>query len=122
GQVWFVGGSDASATDLATVESWDPVGFAWTRQPDLPTPRSALGAATGSDGRVRVIGGVSAGIVVGTNEAFDPVASTWIAGAALPTPRSELAVVATPDGRIWAIGGRDANGTVAGVVEVYTPS
>jgi N-acetylneuraminic acid mutarotase len=97
---------------LRAVEAYDPTTGTWTREPDLPGPRTGLAAATGRDGRIFVLGG-TAGEGTATNPPeslasvaiFDPKTHRWSAGTPLPDGRSQLAAVTGTDGRIYAIGG-----------------
>lgn len=88
---------------------------AWREEAPLPVPRSRLGAA--SIGQlIYVIGGESAGGIVGDVHIYDPTTNTWREGASKPTPASNLAVAAIGD-KIYAPGGYD--GDDLRVLEVY---
>lgn len=80
--------------------------------------RSNLGAATGCDGRIYLIGGQPNG---GPLAVYSPGTDTWATAPPMPTPRYELAVTAGLDGRLYAIGGLSSRGDQS-LVEVYTPS
>jgi hypothetical protein len=94
----------------------------------MPTPRSGLAAATGTNGFIYAIGG---GIVHGwygqmgpppvtyaTNEAFDPATNSWATMAPLLTSRAMLAAVRGADGRIYTFGGWNGT-TESNAVEIY---
>lgn len=93
---------------LASVEMYDPETDSWSDRAPLPTPRQAMGAALGADGRIYVVGGArsySNPTPMGVVEIYDPVADSWSEGPPLSHPRRGHQVVATPEGRIYAIGG-----------------
>jgi N-acetylneuraminic acid mutarotase len=98
----------------------------WSTVASMGTARSGLAAATGSDGRIYVLGGHPSPTVgvsaLNTVEAYDSSTHTWTATAPMPTARGGLAASAGPDGRIYAIGGSDSSNHVLTAVEAYTPS
>ncbi len=98
----------AANTSLASVEIYDPKSETWTTGRPMPTPRQAMGAALGADGKIYVVGGTKAYSTpdpVDTVEIYDPATDRWAKGPSLVYPRRGHAVVATPDGKIYAIGG-----------------
>ncbi len=112
---------DPSPAALASAEAYDPASGTWETLPTtMPTPRRALGATTGPDGRIYAVGGSTGGGPTGAAEAYDPRTGTWSALPPLATPRYALAAVAGPDGRIYAIGGYTSAGPTA-AVEAYRP-
>src|SRR2546427_4976019 len=97
--------------------------LSWTTLTSMPTPRSALAAVTGPDGRIYAIGGVDtlrSPEPLATVEAYTVATNTWTTVASLPTPRQLLAAAVGPDGRIYALGGADAAGNPLHTVEAYT--
>jgi N-acetylneuraminic acid mutarotase len=93
---------------LASVEMYDPETDSWFERAPMPTPRQAMGAALGADGRIYVVGGAhsySNSKPLSVVEIYDPAADTWSKGPPLAHPRRGHQVVATPEGRIYAIGG-----------------
>jgi Kelch motif/Galactose oxidase, central domain len=120
GALHTVGGSVTGP--LATHEIYHPGTGTWTSGAPLPTARSALGAATGPDGRIYAIGGVTGAAgtdFLDTLEIYDPATGAWSTGPSMPTPRSGLAVCALGP-LIYAIGGQNSTGALA-AVEVYNP-
>jgi len=98
----------AADSSLASVEIYDPKTESWSKGAPTPTPRQAMGAALGADGRIYVVGGTksySDPDPLDTVEIYDPASDTWEKGPPLLYPRRGHAVVATPDGKIYAIGG-----------------
>jgi N-acetylneuraminic acid mutarotase len=93
----------------------------WTLMAPMPAPRVSFGAATAANGRIYVLGGVSAHSTYDTVFAYDPDRNTWTSVAPLSSPRAGIAVVAGPDGRIYAIGGMDGSGNSVRTVEAYDP-
>jgi Bacterial Ig-like domain (group 3)/Kelch motif/Beta-propeller repeat len=100
------------------VEAYDTTTNSWATVANIPTARDHLAAATGPDGRIYAIGGVS---LSGSNvvEAYDPTTNTWATVASMPTGRWSLAAVTGPDGRIYAIGGTTDGGVQTNTVEAY---
>jgi len=95
-------------TSLRSVEMYDPATNTWTERAPLPTPRQAMGADLGADGRIYVVGGAPSYMhpkPMDVVEIYDPEKDTWETGPPLVYPRRSHAVVATPDGKIYAIGG-----------------
>ncbi len=88
--------------------------------------RAGLAAATGLDGAIYAIGGLTIGDpnVVKTVEAYNPRTNTWSIKAQMPTARTGLAAATGLDGRIYAIGGCLTSDGYTGLntVEVYNPA
>lgn len=127
GTIYAIGGYNGSSNGngtlaIDTVEAYDPASNNWTTLPHLLTPRSALAATAGPDGRIYAIGGYDpAGRTLSSVEVYDPKTNAWTAVAPLNTPRYYLAAVKAPNGLIYAIGGQDASGHALSSVEVYNP-
>jgi hypothetical protein len=95
-------------TSLSSVEMYDPATNTWTERAPLPTPRQAMGADIGADGRIYVVGGAPSYAhpkPLDVVEIYDPDRDTWETGPPLVYPRRGHAVVATPEGKLYAIGG-----------------
>ena len=93
---------------LRSVEMYDPGTNTWTERAPLRTPRQAMGADLGADGRIYDVGGAPSYMhpkPMDVVEIYDPETDTWETGPPLVYPRRSHAVVATPDGKIYAIGG-----------------
>jgi N-acetylneuraminic acid mutarotase len=98
-------------------------GALWQPVASMPTPRSFLGAATGKDGKIYVVGGSNASNSCNLNvlEIYDPATNQWTTGAPMPTPRCSMGVARGGDGKIYVIGGYNGT-TPLNVVEAYSPT
>jgi hypothetical protein len=129
GLVYVLGGSKMSTigTPTGVVEAYSSANDKWTSGlATMPSPRTLLAAARGSDQRIYAIGGSSQapnGVVteVGTVEGYDPVADKWAELSQLPDPVNRVAAVGAPDGRVYAIEGASQAG-FPGTVNAYEPS
>ncbi len=77
----------------------------WQLVAPMWTGRTALGAATGPDGRIYGMGGYTGYGVQRSMEAYQPQTNTWTTMSSMSTPREYFGCVTGPDGRIYAIGG-----------------
>jgi N-acetylneuraminic acid mutarotase len=120
GRIFVLGGRMGS--NLAAVELYDPVDDAWTRGPDMGTPRGGFAAATLDDG-IHVTGGEEfvTDRTIGSHERLDLETTAWFAAPDLPTPRHGVAS-AVLDGRWYVIaGGPEVGLSTSDLVEVWTP-
>ena len=120
----MIGGRWAQVGNLPTVEVYDPEEDAWSRLPDMPTPRGGL-TATVAEGRIYVVGGEALGSArtFAQNEVFDPATKRWERAADMPTPRHGMAS-ASFGCRIAIIGGARAAGqrslaTLSSAIEIF---
>ena len=123
GKIYVFGGLSNSAIEQVT-EEYDPATNRWQTRHPMPTARRHLGAATGPDGRIYAVGGITgpaAADAVGIVEAYDPIADAWSTRQSLPTPRYGLTLVAHPNGRLYAIGGYSGLNAVS-TVDEYDPA
>src|SRR5437016_3729419 len=74
----------------------------WSTVATLPTAREALGAATGSDGRIYAMGGSGGDDRV---FAYSPGSNSWSTAPSMPTTRFDVSAITGADGRIYTIGG-----------------
>jgi serine/threonine protein kinase/N-acetylneuraminic acid mutarotase len=100
--VYVLGGANGTS-DLATVETYDPVADTWTTLPELPGRRSDFGVAY-ADGRLVAVGGVSAGQVLNSVVALDLITQSWNGLPDLGTARHGMAVAGVGK-NVYAIGG-----------------
>ncbi len=135
GRIYVIGGSTAvwgsAAATSATVEVYTPSTNTWATAASLLTPRAALTAATGPDGRIYAIGGTRCspdcgGPALATVEVYTPSSNSWASAASMASPRAGFATAVGSDGRIYALGGSSSgSGAFVDVwasSEVYTPS
>jgi N-acetylneuraminic acid mutarotase len=137
GRVYAIGGEVYFGGRLfPEVEFYDPMKGAWTTELDdgtpvapLPTRRVFLAAATGPDGTIYALGGISEPVtdVFKTVEAYNPSTNTWRTDLApMPTARGSFAVVTGPDGKLYAMGGFNVDSLPSSnsldTVEVYDPA
>jgi N-acetylneuraminic acid mutarotase len=104
GDVYVVGGDTGSGPTNAFWR-YDPRANRWSRMPDAPTARSALGAAVIGD-RLYAIGGVG-GPPLRTLEIFDFRTRRWTTGPPMRFAREHLGATAAR-GRLYVVGGRVA--------------
>jgi serine/threonine protein kinase/N-acetylneuraminic acid mutarotase len=105
--MYAVGGTDGDS-DLATVQSYDPIANTWRTLPEMSEPRSDAGVAF-ADGRLVVVGGESNGRVLQSVAALDVASQTWSDLPDLGTARHGMAVAAVGK-TVYAIGGASAEG------------
>jgi non-specific serine/threonine protein kinase len=101
--VYAVGGRDATSTDVALLERYDPAADDWTTLRPMQVARDGLGAAV-TAGRLFAVGGERPTGVLDTVEAYDIRRGRWTTMKPLPRPRHGMAVVAAR-GRLFALVG-----------------
>jgi non-specific serine/threonine protein kinase len=94
---------------------------AWTPRASMPTERLEMASAV-HDGRVVVIGGLSAtGATLDTVEIYDPAADTWAEGPAHPVPIHHP-MAAVLDGMLYVAGGYAPSGAATRRVHRLGPN
>jgi Kelch motif/Bacterial Ig-like domain (group 3) len=109
GRIYAIGGEVSGAGSdgggrTNAVEAYSPATNSWATEASLPIASDHVAAATGPDGKIYAIGGVTnygAGIV----QQYNPATNSWTTVANLPTQRWGLAAVTGPNGLIYALGG-----------------
>lgn len=103
GKLYAIGGR--YSTNLPTVEIYDPLTDTWSRGPDMPTPRSGMGA-TLLNGQLHAIAGedVVTEMVYKKHEVLDFGTMTWTSLPDIPWPLN-APIVAEVDGYIYVMGG-----------------
>jgi N-acetylneuraminic acid mutarotase len=94
GKLYVIGGSTTAgfgATNLATVESFDPATGKWSKQPSMPEVHWAFGVATVGD-RIVVLSGVGADLNL-TSKAIAFDGRRWRRLPDVPTARHHMAAV-----------------------------
>src|SRR5579864_1941376 len=126
GKIYTFGGEDdtglSSAVDIldpSCLGSANPC-QAWSGSLiTIREPRALLAAATASDGRIYVLGGIGAHGPLPTVDVFDTGQLAWSTAAPLPEPRYALAAVASGPNRVYALGGVGQGSTALDTFEVY---
>uniref|UniRef100_A0A3P9C6F7 Kelch like family member 17 n=1 Tax=Maylandia zebra TaxID=106582 RepID=A0A3P9C6F7_9CICH len=106
-------------SDLATVESYDPITNSWQPEVSMGTRRSCLGVAVLHDGSLYAVGGYDSSSHLATVEKYDPQSNTWTAIANMLSRRSS-AGVAVLDGMLYVAGGNDGTSCLNSV-ERFNP-
>lgn len=88
--------------------------------PPMNTARSLFGAVSGSDGRVRVFGGLTTVGLTSSVEAYDAKANAWTDGANGKVGRYAHTVAQSSNGDVYVIGGTSNGKTPIGTVEIYS--
>jgi DNA-binding CsgD family transcriptional regulator/N-acetylneuraminic acid mutarotase len=102
------------------VASAQPTGEpVWQVYPQLPAPRSRLGAAV-YEGMIYTIGGEDKGGATGIVQRYDPATLTWEDLAGKPTPVSDIQA-AVIGGNIYIPGGKEPSGQITDTLEIYDP-
>jgi hypothetical protein len=121
GVIYAVGGFDG-ASNLATLEAYNPATDTWTMKTPMPTGRHSPAAGVIS-GILYVVGGQDTnGNWTATLEAYDPATDTWTTKAPMPTARGHVAG-GVADGLFYAVGGivTVPSVTILASLEVYDP-
>jgi N-acetylneuraminic acid mutarotase len=143
GRVLVVGGEDSDYGMLASVEIFDPKTGAFTKGPDLPSPRVHHTATRLKSGEVLVAGGGQGSeISLPTGEKtlasallFDPKTNQWRETASMNAARAGHRAALLADGRVLVAGGGDKIGypcaaihpncnvaAALGSAEIYDPA
>jgi N-acetylneuraminic acid mutarotase len=131
GKLYTVSGRSPGVCDVCnTVLELDLATGAWTYKAFLPGPRSDLGLAAATNGKLYAAGGVvfDRGVAfVSLREVYeyDPATNIWTEKASMPSARHGHGLVLAPNGRLYAVGGHfkyleQPQETLAEVVE-YNP-
>lgn len=97
---------ERSRWPLNVSELWDPKIGAPSLTKSLHVPRTDHAAVALDDGRVLVVGGVSANeAVTATGEIWDPQTGAWAAIASMLKPRAGHTATLLLDGRVLVVGG-----------------
>src|SRR5262249_9215048 len=88
-------GTNTITVTVSHVSSWSTVG-------GMPTGRETLGTATGTDGRIYVIGGRDELLsFTNTVNVYNPNTNSWASAAPMPTARQNFGTATGTDGRIY---------------------
>ncbi|MBF0236228.1 MAG: Ig-like domain-containing protein [SAR324 cluster bacterium] len=115
GQIYVVGGVDASNYYLNSMEIFDPEYDTWSSGYNMPTPRKGAAHAV-VGGKLYVIGGeTTGGTPTNSVEAFNPDAYAWETKANIPDARVGMSAQVF-NNKIYVVGGYPT-----GVSYVYDP-
>jgi hypothetical protein len=124
GRIFVIGGASAQGLGQAFNESLDS-GSAWVAHAPMMQGRSDLAAATGPDGDIYVVGGLTTNVgpalLLSSAEAYSVRDDRWRALPPLRTPRAQLGAAFAGDGRLYAVGGSDDNFAALNRVEALGP-
>jgi N-acetylneuraminic acid mutarotase len=90
--IYVIGGRNAQALSLTTVERYNPTSrlFAWFSQAPLPQARSWPSGAAAIDGKVYVTGGFAPnGASTRTLFVYNPATNSWGTKAQIPVPTAQ---------------------------------
>lgn len=116
GALYAIGGFDARAATIASVERWRPGDAAWETVAPLPVAVNHPAAGV-IGGRLVVVGGYRGPFLANPTDAvqvYDPATDTWTLAAPMPTARGGLAATVIGD-RLVAVGGAREGGSVGDV-------
>jgi hypothetical protein len=109
----FVFGGRTNTTlgvETATVLRYSISGHTWTTVAPMPVAAAGSAAAFGPDGKIYVVGGVSAGVTLDVVQVYAPGSNTWTISTPLPQTLSAAAMGVDSLGRLIVMGGMDASG------------
>lgn len=101
------------ASDLSTVECYNPLQNTWVTVTPMGTKRSCLGICS-FDGLIYVCGGYDGASCLSSMERFDPLTGVWCSCPAMGT-RRRYCRTAVVDNCVYALGGFDSTNYQASV-------
>lgn len=105
GRIYLIGGfGTVTNVPTPTVRVFDPKTSAWSKAPDLPSPRGGHAAAV-MNGKIHVVGGGNSLSTLADHSVFDPAAGRWEERATLPHSVGSPVLVVLGQ-KLYAIGGR----------------
>ena len=119
GHIFTFGGVGADKTITSNVYEYTIASGTWsTVATTMPVAARDSAAVLAANGRIYILGGITAGGTTADVESYDPVGNTWTTEAPLPAPLSDEAVASDGFGRIEVLGGYDATGAATANVWV----
>jgi hypothetical protein len=109
----YVFGGRTNATqgaETAAVFRYSISANTWTTVASMPVAAAGHAAAFGPDGKIYVVGGVSAGVTLDVVQIYSPGSDSWAISTPLPQALSATAMGVDSLGRLIIMGGIDANG------------
>ena len=107
GSIYSIGGKDLSspndpATQLNSVEKYDPSTDSWANKASMSIPREQLTTVT-ANGEIYAIGGVSGFTILDLVEVYDPLTDTWTTQTSLPAPLTAMGGTATDNYHMYLV-------------------
>ena len=125
GQVLVTGGLDASSTQLASAELFNPATGMWTATGRMAEARTLHTATLLPNGEVLVVGGSSLGNCVSTAELYNPSTGRWATTGSMTEGRCSHTATLLTNGQVLVAGGcckPRINGDSLASAELYNPS
>jgi hypothetical protein len=97
-------------TETATVLRYSISANTWTTVASMPVAAAGNAAAFGPDGKIYVVGGVSAGVTLDVVQVYTPGSNSWTISTPLPQGLSAAAMGVDSLGRLIIMGGADESG------------
>ncbi|KAK2874882.1 hypothetical protein Q8A67_022035 [Cirrhinus molitorella] len=105
GQLYMVGGCDASGRPTSALELYSPEVDRWLSLPPMPTPRAGAAVAV-LDGRALAVGGMGADLLPrSVLQQYDLRKDVWALLPPMPTPRYDTSICLLGS-KIYVAGGR----------------
>ena len=111
-QIYIFGGY-TNATDgqaSASVMRYSVSRNTWTNLASLPVAVAGSAATMGVDGKIYVVGGVTAGVTMNYVQVYDPASNSWTLSTPLPEALSGAAMSVDSLGRLIVMGGANDSG------------
>jgi uncharacterized repeat protein (TIGR03803 family) len=121
GEVYVIGGDNASGTVLSDVQIYNPSTNAWSTGTPLPTATDSTSAAVVNNILYVFGGSPSSGGATNAVWAYDPSTKKWSGKAAMLTARNETIAVVEKN-IVYVIGGSTGHGDFVATVESYNPA
>lgn len=110
----------AQDTNASTAKPATIVHNSWSTGSPMPVAVQMAVAGT-INGKIYVVGGVTATTTVTNNQVYDPIANTWSTAAPIPAP-TFLAAAAVYNKKLYVFGGNTGGNVRTNLVWVYNPS
>ncbi len=122
GEVLVAGGEDASSTETASAELYDPTTNTWSPAASLAQSRAYQTATLLGNGKVLVAGGLNNRVSLTSAELYDPATNTWSSAGSMTTGRFDHTATLLPSGNVLVAGGRNFSIGRLSSAELYDPA